>query len=99
MKALDRQLGGPCGNTLELLTQLQKCCLFDTAAEQKARATYEHLMVLTDDPAIINPLRFLREREIVHFQRFGECLNILQSSITAGLTLNMNPASNPCADM
>ena len=81
------------------MTQLQKCCLFDTAAEQKARATYEHLMVLTDDPAIINPLRFLREREIVHFQRFGECLNILQSSITAGLTLNKGPASNPCADM
>ena len=56
-------------------------------------------MVLTDDPAIINPLRFLREREIVHFQRFGECLNTLQSSITAGLTLNMGPANNPCADM
>ena len=70
------------------MTQLQKCCLFDTAAEQKARATYEHLMVLTDDPAII-----------VHFQRYGECLNILQSSITAGLTLNMGPANNPCADM
>ena len=81
------------------MTRPQKCCLFDTAAEQKARATYEPLMVLTDDPAIINPLRFLREREIVHFQRFGECLNILQSSITAGLTLNMGPASNPCADM
>ena len=69
------------------------------AAEQKARATYEHLMVLTDAPAIINPLRFLREREIVHFQRVGESLNILQSSITAGLTLNMGPANNPCADM
>ena len=42
------------------------------AAEQKARATYEHLMTLTDDVAILDPLRFLREREIVHFQRFGE---------------------------
>ncbi len=50
----------------------------DLAAEQKARATYEHLMTLTDDPAILDPLRFLREREIVHFQRFGECLNIVQ---------------------
>jgi Mn-containing catalase len=48
------------------------------AAEQKARATYEHLMTLTDDPAMLDPLRFLREREIVHFQRFGECLNIVQ---------------------
>ena len=51
----------------------------DLAAEQKARATYEHLMTLTDDPELLNPLRFLREREIVHFQRFGECLEIVQN--------------------
>lgn len=50
----------------------------DLAAEQKARATYEHLMTLTDDRALLDPLRFLREREIVHYQRFGECLNIVQ---------------------
>lgn len=50
----------------------------DMAAEQKARATYEHLIHLTDDPDVIDPLRFLREREVVHFQRFGEALNILQ---------------------
>lgn len=50
----------------------------DMAAEQKARATYEHLMTQTDNPEIIDPLRFLREREVVHFQRFGECLSILQ---------------------
>lgn len=50
----------------------------DMAAEQKARATYEHLMTLTDNPEILDPLRFLREREIVHFQRFGECLSIVQ---------------------
>ncbi len=49
----------------------------DMAAEQKARATYEHLMTLTDDDSLLNPLRFLREREIVHYQRFGECLNIV----------------------
>ncbi len=46
----------------------------DLAAEQKARATYEHLIRLTDDPDIIDPLRFLREREVVHYQRFGEAL-------------------------
>jgi spore coat protein JC len=46
----------------------------DLAAEQKARATYEHLMNLTDDPDLIDPLRFLREREVVHYQRFGEAL-------------------------
>jgi len=46
----------------------------DLAAEQKARVTYEHLINLTDDPDIIDPLRFLREREVVHYQRFGEAL-------------------------
>ena len=46
----------------------------DLAAEQKARSTYDNLIRLTDDPDILDPLRFLREREIVHFQRFGEAL-------------------------
>jgi spore coat protein JC len=46
----------------------------DLAAEQKARSTYENLIRLTDDPDVLDPLRFLREREIVHFQRFGEAL-------------------------
>lgn len=47
----------------------------DMAAEQKARSTYEYLIDLTDDPDVLAPLRFLREREIVHFQRFGEALD------------------------
>ncbi|WP_330695361.1 manganese catalase family protein [Anaerotignum sp.] len=46
------------------------------AAEQKARATYEYLIDLTEDPDVLAPLRFLREREVVHFQRFGEALDI-----------------------
>ncbi len=46
----------------------------DMAAEQKARSTYEYLIDLTDDPDVLAPLRFLREREIVHFQRFGEAI-------------------------
>ena len=46
----------------------------DMAAEQKARATYENLIKLTDDQDIKDVLKFLREREIVHFQRFGEAL-------------------------
>ncbi|KAB2952127.1 manganese catalase family protein [Heliorestis acidaminivorans] len=50
----------------------------DMAAEQKARTTYEHLIDLTDDPGVIDALRFLREREVVHFQRFGEALNDVQ---------------------
>ena len=51
----------------------------DMAAEQKARATYEHLMNMTDNAQILEPLYFLREREIVHYQRFGECLEIVQA--------------------
>ena len=47
----------------------------DMAAEQRARATYEHLMDLTDDPDILAPLAFLRQREIIHYQRFKELRN------------------------
>lgn len=54
----------------------------DLAAEQKARATYEKLIDLCkDDPDVIEPLRFLREREIVHFQRFGEALRGIQDKL------------------
>lgn len=54
----------------------------DLAAEQKARATYEKLIDLcADDPDVIDPLRFLREREIVHFQRFGEALRGVQDKL------------------
>ena len=51
------------------------------AAEQKARATYEYLIQLADDPDVIEPLKFLREREVVHYQRFGEALRIVQDFI------------------
>lgn len=47
----------------------------DMAAEQKARVTYEHLMDLTDDPDLLAPLSFLRQREVVHFERFKELRN------------------------
>ncbi|MCC5465319.1 manganese catalase family protein [Pelosinus baikalensis] len=50
----------------------------DMAAEQKARVTYEHLIEMTDDPCVKDMLRFLWQREVVHFQRFGECLNDIQ---------------------
>ena len=46
----------------------------DLAAEQKARISYDNLLRLIDDPDVKDPLRFLREREIVHYQRFGDCL-------------------------
>ena len=46
----------------------------DMGAEQKARSTYEYLINMIDDPDVLEPLKFLRQREIVHFQRFGEAL-------------------------
>lgn len=54
----------------------------DLAAEQKARATYEKLIDLCrDNPDVVEPLRFLREREVVHFQRFGEALRGVQDKL------------------
>ena len=51
------------------------------AAEQKARATYDNILRMCDDPDVTNVIRYLREREVVHFQRFGELLDMLQSKI------------------
>ena len=48
------------------------------AAEQKARVTYDNILRLVDDPDVRDPIKYLREREIVHYQRFGECLEIVQ---------------------
>ena len=54
----------------------------DLAAEQKARATYEKLIDLCrDNPDVVDPLKFLREREVVHFQRFGEALRGVQDKL------------------
>ncbi len=57
-------------------------CTFVDYLEQKARSTYEKLIDLcADDPDVLDPLRFLREREVVHFQRFGEALNGVQEKL------------------
>ena len=55
----------------------------DLAAEQKARLTYDNILRLTDDPDVRDPIKFLREREIVHFQRFGEGLRMTQDMLDA----------------
>ena len=49
-----------------------KCCPYAIAAEQKARVTYDNILRLSDDPDVSDVIKFLRAREIVHFQRFGE---------------------------
>ena len=70
----------------------------DMAAEQKARATYEKLIDLCcDDPDVLDPLRFLRQREIVHFQRFGESLRIVQDNLNSKNFYAFNPSFDcPC---
>ncbi len=53
----------------------------DLAAEQKARKTYDNILRFCDDRDVIDPIRFLRERELVHFQRFGDALRIVQDNL------------------
>ena len=64
----------------------------DLAAEQKARVTYDNILRLSDDPDVNNVIRFLREREIVHFQRFGECLRLCKEKMDAKNVYFTNPA-------
>ena len=63
----------------------------DMAAEQKARTTYDNILRLVDDPDVRDPIQFLREREIVHFQRFGESLRIIQDQLNAKNFYAFNP--------
>ena len=63
----------------------------DLAAEQKARTTYDNLIRLADDPDVLDPLRFLREREIVHFQRFGDALTRTQERLDSRNFYAINP--------
>lgn len=63
----------------------------DLAAEQKARSTYDNILRLVKDPEVADPIRFLREREIVHFQRFGEALRATQEQLDAKNFYAFNP--------
>lgn len=75
----------------------------DMAAEQKARTTYDNILRLVKDPEVADPIRFLRAREIVHFQRFGETLRILQEQLDSKNFYAFNPSFDapttcpPCA--
>lgn len=64
----------------------------DMAAEQKARTTYDNILRLVKDPEVCDPIRFLRQREIVHFQRFGEALRIVQDNLDSKNFYAFNPA-------
>lgn len=89
----------------DVLTDLHE----NMAAEQKARTTYDNLLRLIDDPDVLDPLRFLREREIVHYQRFGEGLRIATDHLNSKNFYAFNPSFDknwnarmvgpcPCAD-
>lgn len=64
----------------------------DLAAEQKARSTYDNILRLSDDPDVNDAIKFLREREIVHFQRFGEAIQLLREKLNQKNVYYMNPS-------
>ena len=68
------------------------CCFYKIAAEQKARVTYDNILRLSDDPDVNDVIKFLREREIVHFQRFGEAMQLLREKLDQKNVYFMNPA-------
>ena len=64
----------------------------DLGAEQKARVTYDNILRLSDDPDVNDVIKFLREREIVHFQRFGEAIQLLREKVNQKNVYFMNPS-------
>jgi spore coat protein JC len=71
----------------DLITDLSE----DMAAEQKARTTYDNILRLVDDPDVREPIKFLRAREIVHFQRFGEGLRLATDKMDCKNFYAFNP--------
>ena len=64
----------------------------DLAAEQKARTTYDNILLLSDDPDVNKVISFLRERELVHFQRFGEALELMKDELDRSNVYAFNPS-------
>ncbi len=65
---------------------------YTVAAEQKARVTYDNILRISDDPDVNNVIKFLRQREVVHFQRFGEAMQLLREKLNQKNVYYMNPA-------
>ena len=68
----------------------------DLAAEQKARVTYDNILRMTDDPDVRDPIKYLREREIVHYQRFADALRITQEQLDSKNFYVFNPSFDKC---
>ncbi len=71
---------------------MDSSCSYVIAAEQKARVTYDNILRLSDDPDVNDVIRFLREREVVHFQRFGEAVRLAKEKMDQKNIYFMNPA-------
>lgn len=83
----------PCANKKPVFSRFfAQCSSYEFAAEQKARVTYDNILRLSDDPDVNNVIKFLREREIVHFQRFGEACQLLREKLNQKNVYYMNPA-------
>ena len=67
-------------------------CSYMITTEQKARTTYDNLLRLIDDPDVRDPIKFLREREVVHYQRFGEALRVAQDHLDSRNFYAINPS-------
>lgn len=70
---------------------ITRSCVYMVAAEQKARTTYDNILRLVKDPEVCDPIRFLRQRELVHFQRFGEGLRLVQDNLNKKNFYAYNP--------
>ena len=71
----------------DVLTDLNE----DLAAEQKARTTYDNILRLVDDPDVRDPIKYLRAREVVHYQRFGDALRLAQDHLDSKNFYATNP--------
>ena len=69
-----------------------KSCTLVIVPEQKARVTYDNILRLSDDPDVNDVIRFLREREVVHFQRFGEAIRLAKERMDQKNVYFTNPA-------
>ena len=85
------KLGGDAAYRLAVDGYLGAGTAEDLAAEQKARTTYDNILRLVKDPEVADPIRFLRQREIVHYQRFGESLRIVQDKLDSRNFYAFNP--------
>ena len=82
-----------CHNqSLVLDISVYNCCRYSDVSEQKARVTYDNILRLSDDPDVNDVIKFLREREVVHFQRFGEAVQLLREKLNQKNVYFMNPA-------